>query len=211
MKLDTGLVHIVDDDDAMRDSLVFLLSAASLDARAYASAEDFLDTLSSAETGCIVTDARMPGMSGLELLRHLRAIDNTLPVVVMTGHSDVPMAVSALKAGAHDFIEKPFDDERMIEVVRSALVYRDEARRRQQDRETALARIGALTERERQVFDGLVAGQPNKIIAHELGISARTVEIYRANVMSKLGASSLSDVVRTAFVGEGMPDRRTPV
>lgn len=200
---ESGPVHVIDDDEAMRDSLVFLLNSASLDAVAHASADDFLAALPEIEFACIVTDVRMPGLSGIELLRRVRALDRSLPVIVMTGHSDVPMAIETLKAGAFDFIEKPFEDDRMIDTVRAALAYRSEAQREENSRETALKLIETLTARERQVFDGLVAGNPNKIIAHTLGISVRTVEIYRANVMSKLNASSLPDVVRLAFIAHG--------
>jgi len=202
---DRQRVHVIDDDEAMRDSLAFLLGAASLDVTGHASAEGFLEVLPGTPPGCVVTDARMPGLSGIDLLLRLQEIDDTLPVIVITGHSDVPMAVKALKAGAFDFIEKPFDDSKMIQTVRDALAYRSDAERRKHSREAAAGLIEALTARERQVFDGLVAGRPNKVIAHDLGISARTVEIYRANVMSKLDASSLSDVVRIAFVARG-PD-----
>ncbi|MBO6763854.1 response regulator FixJ [Maricaulis sp.] len=202
---DRQRVHVIDDDEAMRDSLAFLLGAASLDVTGHASAEGFLEELPDTPPGCVVTDARMPGLSGIDLLLRLQEIDDTLPVIVITGHSDVPMAVKALKAGAFDFIEKPFDDSKMIQTVRDALAYRSDAERRKHSREAAAGLIEALTARERQVFDGLVAGRPNKVIAHDLGISARTVEIYRANVMSKLDASSLSDVVRIAFVARG-PD-----
>jgi two-component system response regulator FixJ len=147
----------------------------------------------------------MPGMSGIDLLHRLREADRHLPVIVMTGHGDIPMAVEALKAGAFDFIEKPFPDEQMISAVRAALDYRTRARRRDADRAGVLVRMESLTQRERDVFEGLVAGHPNKVIAHDLGISPRTVEIYRANVMAKLNAGSLSDVVRMAFIARA-PD-----
>lgn len=198
-----GPVHVIDDDDAMRDSLVFLLTAADIEAVPHASAETFLGALPSLDFACVITDVRMPGMSGIELLRRLKEADKRLPVIIITGHGDIPMAVEALKTGAFDFIEKPFDDERIIGAVRSALAFRTKARRQAQDRAAVLARIAALTGRERQVFEGLVAGLPNKTIAFDLGISPRTVEVYRANVMSKLGASSLSEVVRMAFVASG--------
>lgn len=195
---DAGTVHVIDDDEAVRDSLLFLFNAAALRAVAYDSADSFLAALPTLGHACIVTDVRMPGLSGLDLLQRMQRLDKQLPVIVVTGHSDVPMAVQALKAGAFDFIEKPFEDERIIAAVRSALALRGEARRRDQDRDDALRRLDTLTERERQVLDGLVAGQRNKIIAGELGISPRTVEVYRANVMNKLKANSLSEVVRLA-------------
>lgn len=203
-------VHIIDDDEAMLDSLAFLLRAAAHDVVGHASAEDFLGVFPDASPGCVVTDARMPGMTGIDLLIRLQRLDRDLPVIVMTGHSDVPMAVRSLKAGAFDFIEKPFEDDKMIATVEAALAQRSQAERRREGRQEAAGRIASLTVRERQVFDGLVAGHPNKVIAHELGISARTVEIYRANVMNKLGASSLSDVVRTAFIAHGPEEYGTP-
>lgn len=197
-----GPVHVVDDDDALRDSLVFLLSSASIPAVPHESAESLIAALPGLDFACIITDVRMPGMTGIDLLRHLHAIDKQLPVIVVTGHSDVPLAVEALKAGAFDFIEKPFEDERIIAAVRSALEFRSKTQRAHESRAVAMGRVELLTARERQVFEGLVAGHPNKIIAHELGISPRTVEIYRANVMSKLNASSLSDVVRIALAAD---------
>ena len=197
-----GPVHVVDDDDAMRDSLVFLLSSASIVAVPHDSAESLVVALPTLDFACIITDVRMPGMSGIDLLRHLQSIDKQLPVIVITGHSDVPLAVEALKAGAFDFIEKPFEEERIIAAARSALEFRSQARRQEESRAAARGRLDTLTSRERQVFEGLIAGQPNKIIAHQLGISPRTVEIYRANVMSKLDASSLSDVVRIGLAAQ---------
>lgn len=201
-----GQVHIIDDDDAIRDSLVFLLTSASIVAVEHSSAESFLEALPGLAIGCIVTDVRMPGMSGIALLQRLQAADKHLPVIVMTGHGDIPMAVEALKTGAFDFIEKPFSDDQMISVVRSALAYRTRAKRQDSDRAGILARVESLTQRERDVFEGLVAGHPNKTIAYDLGISPRTVEIYRANVMVKLNAASLSDVVRMAFIIEKTND-----
>ncbi|MBB5751292.1 response regulator FixJ [Prosthecomicrobium pneumaticum] len=201
MKADSR-VHVIDDDDASRESLVFLLGSAAIEAIGHASAETFLAALSEADPACVVTDVRMPGMSGIDLLRHLGEIGRPLPVIVMTGHGDVPMAVEALKAGALDFIEKPFEDEHMIGVVRGALEQATARRRQAEDKAAMLARLDTLTTRERQVFDGLVAGNPNKTIAYDLGISPRTVEIYRANVMAKLEAASLSDVIRIAFLAE---------
>ena len=201
-----GQVHIIDDDDAVRDSLVFLLTSASIDAVAHSSAEAFLAAFVELALGCVVTDVRMPGTSGIELLQRLQAAEKHLPVIVMTGHGDIPMAVEALKTGAFDFIEKPFSDDQMIAVVRSALAYRTRAKRQDSDRADILARIESLTQRERDVFEGLVAGHPNKTIAYDLGISPRTVEIYRANVMVKLNAASLSDVVRMAFIVQKADD-----
>jgi two-component system response regulator FixJ len=194
-----GMVHVVDDDDAMRHSLIFLLECAGLEARGYDSALAFLDRVGTIERGCIVTDVRMPGMSGLELVAALKAERVADPVIVITGHGDVPMAVEAMKAGVSDFLEKPFDDQQLLSAVQRALaasrgIVAEEAGRREIEE-----RIAALSGREREVLDGLVDGKPNKIIAFDLGISARTVEIYRANVMHKMQAKSLSELVRMSL------------
>lgn len=196
-----NLVHVIDDDDAMRDSLAFLLQSAKVSARTYESASAFLDRLKEISGGCVITDVRMPGMSGIELLKHLRELNVTLPVIVITGHGDVPLAVEAMKSGAADFIEKPFDDEVLLASVRSALKNQAADQERDSARTAIAARLALLSNRERDVLQGLVAGQPNKIIAYELGISPRTVEIYRANVMTKMEAASLSDLVRMALIG----------
>ena len=194
------IVHVIDDDADVRQSLSFLLSTAGLAVQVHESAVAFLKVLPGVEGGCIVTDVRMPGMDGIELQRRLQSQKNTIPVIVMTGHGDIALAVEAMKAGAVDFIEKPFDDEVLIAAIRSAL-----ARKRQQSAldpaaARVLERLKLLSERERQVLDGLVAGKPNKIIAYDLGISPRTVEIYRANVMTKMQADSLSALVRMALL-----------
>jgi len=197
-----GVVHVIDDDAAMRDSLAFLMDSADLAARTYDSALAFLDRLSEAPSGCILTDVRMPQMSGLELIARLKELGVALPVVVMTGHADVPLAIQAMKAGVHDFIEKPFDDEVLLGAVRSALALGSHRAERAEEAAAIRVRIDSLTGRERDVLQGLIAGQPNKIIAYELGISPRTVEIYRANVMTKMGAASLSELVRMALTIE---------
>ena len=194
-------VHVIDDDNAMRDSLAFLLKAAGVEVQTYESAMAFLDRLPKLQAGCIVTDVRMPGMSGLDLLRRLRELGNSMPVIVITGHGDVPLAVEAMKAGAADFIEKPFDDEVLLASVRASLTTQSNDNEHQAARATIAGRLAALSARERQVLEGLVAGNPNKTIAFDLGISPRTVEIYRANVMTKMEARSLSDLVRMALVG----------
>ena len=193
------VVHVIDDDVAVRQSLAFLLSTEGFAVRVYDSAVAFLKELPQAQAGCVVTDIRMPDMSGLDLQRHLRETKSGFPVIVITGHGDVPLAVEAMKAGAVDFIEKPFEDEVLLSAIRVALS------RNVKDSER-LARVAAIRERlsllsgrERDVLGGLVAGKPNKIIAHDLGISARTVEVYRANVMTKMEAASLSDLVRMAL------------
>jgi two-component system response regulator FixJ len=196
---DDQTVHVIDDDDAARDSLAFLLRTAEVDVRTYASATEFLAAAPTLRGGCIVTDVRMPQMDGLELLRRLRALDLTLPVIVMTGHGDIPLAVEAMKAGAVDFFEKPFGDDAMLAAVHRALGRRREESAREAERDAVKERLASLTARERQVLEGLVAGKANKNIAFDLGISARTVEIYRANVMTKMDASSLSELVRMAL------------
>ncbi|WP_269716793.1 response regulator FixJ [Caulobacter sp. NIBR2454] len=192
-------VHVIDDDDAMRDSLCFLFETSGLVAQAYPSAVAFIEAMPHVG-GCIVTDIRMPEMTGLELVRMLRVMGSTLPVVVMTGHGDVPLAVEAMKAGVIDFLEKPFREETMISAVMSALKSGEETARRDAMRDGVLARRDQLAPRERQVLDALVDGKANKVIAHEMGISARTVEIYRANVMTKMQAASLSELVRMVLL-----------
>jgi two-component system response regulator FixJ len=200
-----GVVHVVDDDLAVRQSLSFLLASDGLPVRLHESALAFLDAMEATATGCIVTDVRMPGIDGIELLRRLKARGFGLPVIVMTGHADVPMAVEAMKEGAVDFIEKPFDDDLFLAAVRSALRLQEQHARRDAQVTEVQARLQGLSERERQVLGGLVAGKANKVIAYDLGISPRTVEIYRANVMTKMQAGSLSELVRMALVAGGLP------
>jgi len=195
-----SLVHVIDDDEAVRESLEFLLSTARLQVRTYDSATAFLSSLPNAESGCIVTDVRMPGISGVDLLRRLKDLKIVMPVIVITGHGDVQLAVEAMKIGAADFIEKPFDDERLLAAVRSALGRLDKNSQQESERASLLGRLATLSSREREVLEGLVAGKPNKIIAFDLCISPRTVEIYRANVMTKMNAGSLSDLVRMALL-----------
>ena len=193
------VVHVIDDDEAVRDSLAFLLRSAKLDVRNYESATAFLDALPGLMAGCIVTDVRMPGVSGIDLLRRLRERGIMMPVIVMTGHGDVPLAVEAMKIGAVDFFEKPFDDDALLAAVRAALGNLERGARDEAERAELHERLAVLTNRERDVLQGLIAGSPNKIIAYELGISPRTVEIYRANVMTKMKAASLSELVRMAL------------
>jgi two-component system, LuxR family, response regulator FixJ len=195
-----GPVHVIDDDEAMRESLTFLLRTEKIDVESHVSAQAFLDALSGLPLGCIVTDVRMPGLSGLDLLRRLKEMKLDIPVIVITGHGDVPLAVEAMKIGAADFLEKPFDDEVFLQSVRAALRARDGAAKRQTERAEIEARLAALSNRERDVLGGLVAGRANKQIAFDLGISPRTVEIYRANLMNKMQAGSLSGLVRMALI-----------
>ncbi len=198
-----GPVHIIDDDDAVRDSVSFLFDSAGLTVQAYTSAGAFLAQVNGGLTGCVVTDVRMPDMSGLELLRELRARGLAVPVIVITGHGDVPLAVEAMKAGASDFLEKPFNDERLLAATRRVL---EQAGPGQPDPERIAirSRVNALSQRERQVLKGLVDGQLNKTIAWELGISARTVEVYRAKLMSKMEAPAFADLIRMALACEDM-------
>jgi two-component system response regulator FixJ len=190
------VVHIVDDEEAVRNSLAFLLSGAGFAVRVHASATDFLAVAPSVRNGCLITDLRMPDIDGVELLRRLRDADALLPAIVITGHGDVQMAVEAMKNGALDFIEKPFSDDVLIESIGRA-VDKAAAERATEDATLLIRqRIASLSERERQVLRGVVAGQPNKTIAFELGISPRTVEVYRAGLMSKMNAKSLPDLVR---------------
>jgi two-component system response regulator FixJ len=200
-----GVVHVIDDDADVRQSLAFLLSTAGLAVRVHDSAVAFLKVLPEIKDGCVVTDVRMPGIDGLELQRRLGELEKRLPVIVMTGHGDVPLAVEAMKAGAVDFIEKPFDDEVMLSAIRAALARNADDRERNARAAAIQERIARLSDRERDVLDRLVAGKANKVIAYELGISPRTVEVYRANVMTKMQADSLSELVRMALIESGAP------
>jgi two-component system response regulator FixJ len=193
-------VHVIDDDEAVRESIDFLLRSAGLSVRTYDSATSFLDAAPKIGAGCIITDVRMPGLSGIDLLRRLKDMQIGLPVIVITGHGDVPLAVEAMKFGAVDFLEKPFDDDVLLASVRAALNRSEESAAVEAERAELRTRIAALTQRERDVLEGLVAGHPNKIIAFKLEISPRTVEIYRANLMTKMKAGSLSELVRMALV-----------
>jgi two-component system, LuxR family, response regulator FixJ len=200
MPSENGIVHVIDDDEALRESLAFLLRSARFQVRIYPSAVAFLDMLPDAGSGCVVTDVRMPGIGGIELLRRLKELSISLPVIVITGHGDVPLAVEAMKIGAVDFLEKPFDDDVLLASVRSALASQAGEARRQTERAEIESKLSALSNRERDVLGGLVAGRANKQIAFDLGISPRTVEIYRANLMNKMRAASLSELVRMALI-----------
>jgi len=192
-------VYVIDDDAAMRDSLEFLLDSSGFDVTLFASAQDFLDALSGLAFGCVVSDVRMPGVDGIELLKHMKAADSRFPILIMTGHGDVPLAVEAMKLGAIDFLEKPFEDERLTTMIESAIRQAEPAAKSEAVTQEILTRVESLSPRERQVMDGLMAGLSNKMIAREYDISPRTIEVYRANVMTKMGASSLSELVRLAM------------
>ncbi|USQ94462.1 response regulator FixJ [Caulobacter sp. RL271] len=193
-----GVVHIIDDDAAMRDSLGFLLQVNRIPYRLFESAVAFLQDLPE-DGGCVLTDVRMPEMNGIEMVRQLKERGYRAPVIVMTGHADVPLAIEAMKAGVVDFIEKPFDEELLLSAIQTAL----QQGKAQSEQDAALSetrkRIAALSPREGEVLGGLVEGKANKVIAYDLGISPRTVEIYRANLMTKMQARSLSELVRMAL------------
>jgi two-component system response regulator FixJ len=193
-------VHVIDDDEAARDSLAFLLKTAKIDVASYDSASAFLEVCAGIGPGCIITDVRMPEMTGIELLRRLKELGVALPVIVITGHGDVPLAVEAMKLGAVDFFEKPYDDDALLLSVRSALKREQGASQRQAERTEIEKRLATLSNRERDVLEGLVAGHANKRIAFDHGISPRTVEIYRANLMTKMQAATLSELVRMALI-----------
>jgi two-component system response regulator FixJ len=194
-------VYIIDDDDAVRDSLRMLVESAGYAVRDYDAARSFLSD-ADMDRGCLIVDIRMPGMSGLELQEELVRRNVSLPVIVITGHGDVPLAVRAMTAGAIDFIEKPFDNQRMLDSIARALQIGNQKRSRAGEAQAAHDLLALLTLREREVFDQLAKGHPNKIVAHELGISPRTVEIHRANLMDKLQARNLSDIVRIALAAD---------
>jgi two-component system, LuxR family, response regulator FixJ len=194
MATDT-IIHVIDDDMAVRDSIAFLLETANLTARTYESALAFLAE-PDRPAGCIVTDVRMPGMNGLELARRLRDDGSSEPVIVITGHADVPLAIEAMRAGVADFIEKPFVDEIFLAAIHRVLDRASRCSSTDAARREFVARLGSLSSRERDVVDGLVKGHANKVIAFDLGISPRTVEVYRANAMTKMWAGSLSELVR---------------
>ncbi|MBW7862312.1 MAG: response regulator transcription factor [Rhodocyclaceae bacterium] len=195
-------IYIVDDDEALRDSLVWLLESSGYRVCAYDSAETFLASYQPQMTGCLVLDVRMPGMSGLELFEEMRLRHSTLPVIFITGHGDVPMAVAAVKRGAVDFIEKPFGDRDMLGLIEESLAREREGRKQRRMEAETLRRLGELTQREREVLDLIIAGKLNKQIADLLGISIKTVEVHRARVMEKMGVSSLAELVQCVITGE---------
>jgi two-component system response regulator FixJ len=202
-----SLVHVIDDDDAVRDSLAFLLRSADIAVTTHESAAAFLRGGIPGDAGCIITDVRMPEIGGVDLLRRLREANVTVPVIVITGHGDVPLAVEAMKLGATDFLEKPFSDDVLLGAVRTALASEQDNTRRSSEVAAINEKLASLSNRERQVLEGLVNGHPNKTIAYNLNISPRTVEIYRANLMTKMNAASLSELVRMALVAGLLGDK----
>jgi FixJ family two-component response regulator len=189
-------VFIVDDDAAIRFAMQALMDSVNLDHEIFASADEFLKKVTEQRPGCLVLDIRMPGLGGLELQEELIKRGNTLPIIFITGHGDVPMAVEAMQKGAVDFIQKPFRDQELLDRIREALATDEERREEQQQHAEVTERLNRLTNREREVFDLVVTGKPNKVIAYELGVSQRTVEIHRARVMEKMQARSLADLVK---------------
>jgi two-component system response regulator FixJ len=202
---DKPLVHLVDDDEAIRRSAGFMLKTSGYRVAAYESGVELLKHARALEAGCILLDIRMPGMDGLEVQQALRDQGVTLPVIIMTGHGDVSLAVRAMKAGAVDFIEKPFEKAGLLSALEAGRARLDRAERGRDLAGEAAVRLQALTPRERDVLDGLARGLPNKSIAFDLGISPRTVEIHRANLMTKLGVRSLSEALRIAFAAQERP------
>jgi len=192
-------VFVVDDDQAMRNSLKWLIESVGVMVESFASADDFLARYESGRPGCLVLDVRMPGMSGLELQEHLAARNIRIPAVIITGHGDVPMAVRAMKAGAVDFIEKPFNDEALLDAIRRALAFEERERSAQSENHEIQQRLAHLTPREREVMDMVTEGRSNKEIANTLGVSAKTIEAHRARVMEKMQAGSLAELVRMAL------------
>jgi two-component system response regulator FixJ len=193
---DEPVVYVVDDDDAVRESLVFLMKSIGQKAEAYPNAQAFLDSGNSGKAGCLLLDIRMPGMSGVELHDRLKQAGSFLPVIFITGHGDVQMAVKAIKAGAADFVQKPFRDQELIDRIREVLEEDTQARVGKLQRAEILRRIDSLTEREREVMEQVVEGKANKVVAIDLNVSQRTVEIHRANVMEKMKARSLAQLVK---------------
>ena len=195
-----AIIYVIDDDEAVRQSLEFLLRTAGIKVRGFESGKAFLDVLAQIDSGCVITDVRMPEITGIDLLKKVKEIKPDLPVIVITGHGDIALAVEAMKIGAVDFLEKPFDDDHLLAAVKSALDREADLAQRNAEVNGIHDKLAALSNRERQVMEGLVAGNANKNIAFDLGISPRTVEIYRANLMTKMAANSLSDLVRMAMM-----------
>jgi two-component system, LuxR family, response regulator FixJ len=204
------LLHVVDDDEAVRRSVSFMLKTAGFRVQTYEDGVQLLKSAADLEAGCILLDIRMPTMDGLEVQQALKDKGVALPVIIMTGHGDVNLAVRAMKAGAVDFIEKPFEKAVLIGAIEHGMKRLGRAAGNRERAEDASVRLNALTPRERDVLDGLAKGLPNKTIAYDLGISPRTVEIHRANLMTKLGVRSLSEALRLAFAAQDIGETREP-
>jgi two-component system, LuxR family, response regulator FixJ len=196
MKEPSPIVFVVDDDEAVRSSLRLLLKSVGLAASALPTAQEFLDTYRPQQPGCLVLDVRMPGMSGMELQQQLNVRGAVIPVIFISGHADIPMAVEAMQQGAFDFLQKPFRDQDLIDRIQRALAKDQSNRAELQQRTQIRERLESLTPREREVLDLVTSGKPNKVMAGDLGVSQRTVEIHRARVMEKMGATSLAQLVR---------------
>ena len=199
---DKPTVFVVDDDEAVRESLRYLISSVDLQVKTFASATDFLDVYESGLTGCLVVDVRMPGMSGLELQRQLSDRSINLPVIIITGHGDVDMAVRAMKSGAFDFIQKPFNDQVLLDLIQAALDKNARAAEADAERANIADQLNQLTEREREVLNGIVDGSSNKDIAAHLNLSEKTIEFHRSKVMRKMSASSLAELTHKVFVAQ---------
>ncbi len=197
---DAKFVHIIDDDSAIRESLVLLMQSEGWQTRDFASARDFLEFGAGAEYGCVVTDVRMPDMSGLELLMRMKAMGGSWPVVMITAFADVALAVQAMKMGAKDFIEKPCDQDQLVAAVRAALADAGDLATQEAERQIYSRRLEGLSDREEEVLAGLIGGKLNKTIAYEMGVSVRTIETHRAHIMAKTGATSLSELVRMCLL-----------
>lgn len=195
-------VYVVDDDEAVRESLRYLISSVDLQVKTFASATDFLDIYEPGMAGCLVVDVRMPGMSGLELQRQLSDRSINLPVIIITGHGDVDMAVRAMKSGAFDFIQKPFNDQVLLDLIQAALDKNARAAEADAERANIADQLNQLTEREREVLNGIVEGSSNKDIAAHLNLSEKTIEFHRSKVMRKMSASSLAELTRKVFVAQ---------
>jgi len=199
----TPTVFVVDDDQAMRRSLKWLIESIGMQVKTYGSADEFLNSYFPGRAGCLLLDVRMPGMSGLELQAHLGRDDSRLPVIIITGHGDVSMAVKAMKSGAVDFIEKPFHDEDLLTSIRNALEFDEKQQVLRSQRAEIALRLATLTPREHEVIDMVADGRTNKEIATVLGVSAKTVEAHRARVMDKMRARSLAELVRMVLIAGG--------
>jgi two-component system response regulator FixJ len=199
MSDDLRIIHVVDDDEAIRHSISFMLKKAGFRVETYPSGSEFLKSVNRETRGCVLLDVRMPDIDGLEVQTRLAELGIRLPVIVLTGHGDVGLAVRAIKAGAVEFLEKPFNRSALLTAIEEGLALAERGERGRLASADAVVRLGALTTREREVLDGMVLGRPNKLIAYNLAIATRTVEVHRANLMEKLGCRSLSDVLRIAF------------